>query len=248
MSLKKNQHELFRQFFEKPTRAFLSQVLKENIGETDYLDFKAEWPKFEHVAKHILAMGNSGGGAIVLGVTEEQSGEFSSKGLEKLQDRADLNKKLRKFVPEQLNYELFNFSYDKAEPSLEGKNFQVIMVEYSEKILPLLALKEGSGIQSNVAYVRNGTESIPANREQLEQLINARIDTEYSSTPPLELTHHLEPLKTLCEYVDKLEYEDLLDSDSFMREIMEFAGDNDYRDFLYEIISSKKQVIRKIIH
>ncbi|MGQ7260918.1 AlbA family DNA-binding domain-containing protein [Vreelandella sp. V005] len=248
MSLKKNQHELFRQFFEKPTRAFLSQVLKENIGETDYLDFKAEWPRLEHVAKHMLAMGNSGGGAIVFGVTEEQSGEFDSKGLEKLQDRADLNKKFRKFVPEQLNYELFNFSYDKTEPSLEGKNFQVIMIEYSEKILPLLALKEGPGIQSNVAYVRSGTESIPANREQLEQLINARIDTEYSSTPTLELTHHLEQLKTLCEHVDKLEYEELLDSGSFMREILEFAGDDDYRDFLNEIISSKKQVIRKIIH
>ncbi|WP_417513034.1 helix-turn-helix domain-containing protein [Marinobacter sp.] len=248
MSLKKNQHELFRQFFEKPTRAFLSQVLKENIGETDYLDFKAEWPKFEHVAKHILAMGNTGGGAIVLGVTEEQSGEFNSTGLEKLQDRADLNKKLRKFVPDQLNYELFNFTYDKTEPSLEGKNFQVIMVEYSEKILPLLALKEGSGIQSNVAYVRSGTESIPANRDQLEQLINTRIDTEYSSTPTLELTHHLEQLKILCEYVDKMEYEELLDSESFMRGILEFVGDNDYRDFLQEIISSKKQVIRKIIH
>lgn len=41
MKLAKSQHELFAQFFEEPTREKLRDLVKQNIGETDYLDFKA---------------------------------------------------------------------------------------------------------------------------------------------------------------------------------------------------------------
>ncbi|EHR0803127.1 helix-turn-helix domain-containing protein [Vibrio coralliilyticus] len=247
MSLQKTQHELFRQFFEKPTRGFLKEIFNDNIGERDYLDFKAEWPQLEQVSKHVLALANSGGGAIIFGVAEDSDGEFDNKGLERLVDMADLSKTLKKFIPSQVKYDVFNFVYDESEPKLVGKKFQVLLVEYSEKLLPVLCLKEGNGLKSSVVYVRDGTQSIVANREQLELLINARIDTEYSSTPTLELGYHLEQLKTLCEQVNVLEQEEIFDSNHGLREFLDFEGDKIYSSFLYEMIEHKKQIVKKML-
>ena len=44
MKLAKAQHEAFADFFEQPTRDKLREVVQNNIGETDYLDFKADLP------------------------------------------------------------------------------------------------------------------------------------------------------------------------------------------------------------
>jgi hypothetical protein len=44
MKLKKSRHEALAQFFEQPTRERLREIIKTSIGETDYLDCKAEWP------------------------------------------------------------------------------------------------------------------------------------------------------------------------------------------------------------
>jgi hypothetical protein len=64
-------HETFVEFFADPPRDKLRVVLKDVAGEMRQLDFKAEWPKAGPMAKHILAMGNSGGGCLVIGAEEK---------------------------------------------------------------------------------------------------------------------------------------------------------------------------------
>jgi hypothetical protein len=75
--------------------------------------------------------------------------------------------------------------------------FQVVLVEYTENILPLLSLKEGAGIKANIAYVRDEIESTEANHNQLEHLINLRVESGCSSSYTLELQEHLDQLQIL---------------------------------------------------
>lgn len=244
MKLEKSQHEAFAQFFEKPTREKLRDLIKQSIGETDYLDFKAEWPDLVKVSKHILALANSGGGALILGLHQTNEGIIETTGLLELKDKADVAKTTRKYVPTNVQYDVLDFSYSDSEyPSLKGKMFQVVIVEYSKKFLPLLSLKEGDGIKAHIAYIRKDTESTEANHEQLEHIINLRIESGYSSSHALNLREHLDQLEILYK---------ARKSKNLMWITMTPAMENllgnplkEYHEFVEDMISSKKFRIRK---
>jgi predicted HTH transcriptional regulator len=244
MKLAKPQHEAFAQFFEKPTRDRLRELIKQSIGETDYLDFKAEWPDLVKVSKHILALANSGGGALVLGLNQTDEGNIETIGLTAFTDKVDVAKTTRKYVPTNVQYEVFDFSYTDSEyPPLKGKMFQVVLVEYSEKFLPLLSLKDGNGIKANVAYVREGTESTEANHEQLEHLINLRIESGYSSTHTLDLREHLDQLQVLYKARkgnDPLRLASMVAMEGFFGNPLK-----EYYQFVEHMISAKESRIRK---
>lgn len=244
MKLAKSQHEAFAQFFEQPTRERLRELIKQSIGETDYLDFKVEWPDLVKVSKHILALANSGGGALVLGLNQTDEGNIETVGLTEFKDKVDVAKTARNYVPTNVQYEVFDFSYTESEyPSLKGKMFQVVLVEYFENILPLLSLKEGNGIKGNVAYIREGTESTEANHQQLERLINLRIESGYSSSHTLDLREHLDQLQVLYK-ARKGNVPWRLES---MVAMEGFFGNSlkEYYQFVEDMISAKESRIRK---
>jgi len=129
MKLAKPQHEAFAQFFEKPTREKLRELVKQNTGETDYLDFKAEWPDLVKVSKHILALANSGGGVIAIGLNQTDEGDIEATGLAEFKDKVDVAKTTKKYIPANVHYEVLDFSYTDSEyPSLKGKMFQVARI------------------------------------------------------------------------------------------------------------------------
>jgi hypothetical protein len=66
MALKKTFHEAFTKFFEEPTRDKLRELLKNNVGELDNLDFKESFPAKDKLAKHLLAMANVMGSGLPL--------------------------------------------------------------------------------------------------------------------------------------------------------------------------------------
>ena len=82
----KEEFEGFARFFEQPTREGLRELLKQNFGEQDYLDFKKQWTSLSKIAKHIIAFANSGGGCIVLGV-EQTNDELEAVGLDSILDK-----------------------------------------------------------------------------------------------------------------------------------------------------------------
>lgn len=244
MKLAKAQHEAFTQFFERPTREKFRELVKQNIGETDYLDFKAEWPDLVKISKHVLALANSGGGALVIGMNQNAEGEIEATGLAELKDKVEVIKTTNKYIPSSVVYDIFDFSYTDSEvESLKGKRFQVVLVEYSKTILPLLSQKDGNGIKSNVAYIRHGTESTEADHEQLEHLVNLRIESGYSSSHTLDLKEHLEQLKTLYSARER---KDLFGGPSSAI-IESFFGAplKDYYQFVESMITSKKLRIKK---
>ena len=200
MKLSKTHHEGFARFFEQPTRESFRDLIQQGVGETDYLDFKAQWPDLNKIAKHILGIANSGGGAIVVGIKQHDDGTLEPSGLDKLTDKVEIVKAVKKYLPSSLSYDVIDFAFEDAEyTAIKGKKFQVVIVEYAEKHLPFLASKSGTDIKSNVAYIREGTESIEANHEHLEHLINLRVESGYSSSHTLDLREHLEQLKVLYQ-------------------------------------------------
>lgn len=197
MSISKKLHEGYAKFFEEPTREHLRDLLQLNVGEIDPLDFKEEWPSKGKLAKHILAFSNSGGGVLVIGVADD-NGLLTSKGLSELKDKSDIEKSVSHYLPNSLNYEVHDFNYTASEyPEIIGKSFQVMIVEHDSKRIPNLSKKEGDGIKDNVIYIRRGTSSTEANHEEIQNLINDRIDSGHSTRNILELEEHLEQLSTL---------------------------------------------------
>lgn len=244
MSIKKEHHEAFARFFEEPTRESLRDIIKGNIGETDYLDFKAEWPEKTALVRHILALANSGGGALVVGVSQDDNNELNAIGMPNFKDKANVDNEVNKYLPEEIKYIVLDFSYKESEyESIKGKKFQVLLVEYNPSNLPFMSRKAGSDLKNNTVYVRKGTKSEEANHNELQKIINERIETGYSSSHILELGEHLEQLKVLHrkKYSHKSTFSPLSSFSRF------FEGDilEKYEGFLSELIDKKENVIRR---
>ena len=245
MSLKKKQHEGFAKFFEKPTRENLRSLIKDNIGETDYLDFKREWPTYQSLAKHILALSNTQSGAITVGVEEKDDGTLDPKGLKEFLDKEKISKGISKYLPSEIDWDVYEFAYEDSEYSkLIGKKFQVILVNYDARRIPLLCQKAGEGIKENVVYVRKGTNSTEATHNDLQQIVNQRIETGYSSSHVLDLSAHLQQLKELYE---QKETGGTLSSIAIMMAAVYGNKYKEYFEFIDKMIYRKKEKIIKLL-
>ncbi|MBA4158942.1 MAG: ATP-binding protein [Gemmatimonadetes bacterium] len=241
--------EDFARFFESPSREALRDLIRDHAGELDEYDFKLAWPAFSKVARHIIAMANSGGGAIVFGVQEKDDGSFEPKGLESMVDKADVQRGLSSFLPGQIGYEVVNFTYSASEYSaLVGKTFQVLIVDDLPQYLPFTSKGAGDGIREDTIYIRRGTSSERANYEELQQILNRRIETGYSSRNELKLEQHLAELKALYQQVPR--YRSIIDQLAVMGALYEpnprFPKE-DLPDFVLKLIEAKKKIIESIV-
>lgn len=258
--MNKKRHESFAKFFENPSREALRDLLQYNTGEEDYLDFKREWPDDSKLAKHILAFANSGGGAIVVGV-EEIENQLSSIGVNKIADKSVIDKAIRSYIGPEIDYDIIDFPFSESEyPDLKGKVFQVLLVEYDENRLPWVSQKSGKDIRAKTIYVRSGTSSQEASHEDVQRLINIRIDTQFSTKSEFELGEHLSQLKILYGQIEekmrKRSQSPLaFDFSSFTKQLFgnyelvdnpNYPKEN-YEAFVARMIEAKKKVIEKEI-
>lgn len=248
----KGAKEEFARFFENPTRESLRDLLRNHTGETDHVDFKREWPAWPKVAQHILAMANSGGGAIFIGMQQKADNSYASIGVEMLKDKARLQQKLERFLPERVLFNVFDFAYEDSEyPQLVGKKFQVLLVEDTPSYIPFLSTSDGDGICKGDIYVRRGTQSIKANYEELQQIINRRIETTYTSSEEFALEEHLAELRVLYNQIPRYlepfaHFSDSLRSGLGMMENPDYP-DQTFTEFVKELIVVKRQIIRDIL-
>lgn len=198
--------EDFAKFFESPDRVLLKTILENHLGEFSYLDFKYNWQTCSKMARHILALANSGGGCIIIGVSEKKDKTLEVTGIEKLKDKAEFTRNTYKFLPDNLkpNIECLDFVYQDSEYSkIIGKKFQVIFVQTDHKYLPFVSMKDGDDdIKENKIYIRQGTESKEANYEELQNIINKRLETSYSSRNEIDLRTHIQEIKMLYELLE----------------------------------------------
>ena len=190
--------EEFARFLEKPTRESFRELLQTHLGEYDYLDFKEDWPEKTKIAKDILAFANSGTGCLILGVAESEDGTFDVKGLQTLKDKTKLKDSLQGYLPQSVGYDVFDFEYKSSEYSnLIGKKFQIFLVKCNEDAVPVLSLADGGSLHRNRIYVRRNDSTREADHEQIQRLIEKRINRTQQTPKSRELKEHLSDLEVL---------------------------------------------------
>lgn len=192
------------EFFQEPNREKLREILRGYDSEYDNLEFKREWIDHAKLARHILAIGNSGGGIIVFGVTENEDNTLSVEGLEDLKDKADVA--IDQYLPEDAKdiYEIVDFDYTSSDwDELKGKTFQVLTIDDIPSLLPLIAPKGAKGrIKKNAIYVRKNTESVEVGNSDLNNLIDRRVKAQLSQESG-DLRNDLSQLRALYDFASK---------------------------------------------
>lgn len=199
--------EDFARFFEEPTREGLREVLKNNVGEANEIDFKRKWPEGSKLAKHVLGLANhGGGGCVVAGVEETEEGRLEPIGLSGLKDKTKLLDGIAAYLPDVLRrqVEVLDFQYPDSEyPTLKGKTFQVLFVPDNPEHLPFVAARDGEGVKATAIYTRRNVATVAVDHEELQRIISRRVETGYSSRRELDLREHLEQLRVLYEQLGR---------------------------------------------
>jgi hypothetical protein len=247
--------EAFARFFEDPSREGLRDLLRDNLGETNEFDFKKVWPEAPKLAQHVLGLANFGGGCIFVGVDEGDDGVLDPVGLSSLKDRTDVEDGLHKYLPDALRrlVGVYDFTYAESEyPKLKGKSFQVLLVEDDPAHLPFVATRNGTDLRSNRIYTRRAAATQEASYEELQRIINRRLETGYSSRRELHLRSHLEQLRILYEQVSPFTTKGLLE-DIIQRTMWATTltkqvpnpsyPEEDYETFVASVIARKKRRI-----
>lgn len=196
--------EQLASFLKEPTRLNLRHLLQIEAVEDNDLEFKRELLPFDSLAKHILAMANKNGGAIVFGVEEIKANQFSPCGLSNSFDITDIEKKLYTYVSKKLKASIIP-TYFKGEdhPEFKDKFFLIVIIEHNLRYVPFISLKAGENIKKDTIYIQRNRASEPINYDELQEILNNRIDTEYSTTDERKLIEHLEELKELYSHIPK---------------------------------------------
>lgn len=194
----------YDEFLKEPTKDNFRELLKNNYGELDEFDFKKSWIDKGKLAKLILAMGNSRGGIIVFGVEEKEDGIYIPVGLTDFRDPAEINDEIAKYISPNLDYEILNFNYDQSEyKAVENKRFQILWVHDTPDRLPFISLNKTNGLEKDVIYIRRGTKSEKATYEDIERIIDYKIQTLFKESSDLNLDEHLSQLKKLYNELPK---------------------------------------------
>lgn len=243
--------EDFAKFAETPDRVKFREFLKQNTGEYPFVDFKETWLDDPKLAKHILAMSNSGGGVLVIGMGENPDKSLNYVGITSLEDKTNIDKKLQKYLPNDLKYDILDFEYDNNAEwgPIKNKKFQILIVADIPESIPFLSMKGHDKIlYKNRVYCRSNTSTEEATHEELQKIIKRRLDTVVGTTNIEKYKEHLVQLNLLFDFLNTYER-----NQSWMPLVgrLPFVqGPNypkeDYRTFLIRMIKIKTGIIEKL--
>lgn len=225
------QPQKLKDFLLDPTHDTLCELLLYNTGETDFLDFKAKWIDLTKLAKHILAIANSGGGSIIVGVGQQADGSSSLDGLssQDFLDKADVDNKLGNYLPSWVKYRTEDFIFDKQAPApFTDKKFQVLIIEYDPKYVPYTSIISRGELRYGAIYIRQGTKSIEASNEKLLEIILRKVNAGDAYSTDLTLIEHLTQLKLL--YTERNR-----------------QANDDYEQFIERVIERKQRRIEQVL-
>lgn len=266
MAFPKQMKDIVYALLQEPTLDKFREFLHGQMGEHNSIDFKGQWIEGASLAKEILSLANSQGGIIVFGVAENDDKSIRMDGLSEIRDKAVISNDIKNFVSSDLKYEVYDFSYTTSEYEvLKGKHFQMLVVEDTPERIPFLAKRESSSLKPNMIYVRRGTSCEIANEEELQRIINRRINYLHPlNGEPLQLDEHLRQLKILYEKLDKdrVYYKNgfteglstvlsaLTSCITKGEKIVEpnpLYPDEDYEEFISRMIATKKKKIERVL-
>ena len=187
--------EMVYDVLQNPTRENFIDILDNGLGEQDNLDFKVQWIEAQKLAEILLGIANSGGGAIILGVKENEDGTLESIGLSKIEDKEKIHSKMAKFLPETIKFEIADFDFSNESYSkLKGRLFQLILI-YSEDInLPYIWEKDSNSAEAGSIFFRRGTKTVKANSYEINEMLDKRLEATYVEQSSLHLEEHLKEI------------------------------------------------------
>ena len=117
----KNNKEQAAELFNSPDRVTFREFLKTNTGEYDDIEFKGDYIEEYKLAKHIIAMANSGGGIITFGIEEDKNNILTPLGIE-IKDKTEIKEKLSN-ISQIL--QIMNYMYFNMKMKLNGKSSKI---------------------------------------------------------------------------------------------------------------------------
>lgn len=262
MAFPKQMKDIVYDLLREPTLDRFREFIKNHTGEHNSIDFKKQWIEGNQLAKEMLAIANSGGGVIIFGVTEQEEGAIDVCGLQELRDPAVVSNEIKNFISTDLKYELYPFSFTTSEyRDLEGRHYQMMVIEDRPEFIPFMAKKESGGLKPNVIYVRRGTSCEIANQDEIREIINRRINYVHPLTgEPLDLEAHLKQLKILYQNIPKEKVHVSGGIGEVIKTITSsFFGvqrttepnplypDEEYDEFISRLITAKKNKIERVL-
>ncbi len=245
-------------FLNEPTLETFSFFLEQNLGETNNIDFKSEWIEIEKVAQILMGMGNCGGGCILIGIAEKD-GNLEPKGIqEKIYDPSDFIKKICKYFPDSIavKIQLLNFFYDNdVYGKLRNKKFQMIILNIEDDKIPIVCECESKIFKKGDIFIRRGTNTEKVNYEELQSLLDRRIEATKAQLTDEGLSEQLKQLKILYDaiptVINKFSYSALMQS-PFAWQILgkeknKVYPEKSYEEFLVDMIQMKQEKIQKYL-
>lgn len=254
-----NGKELVYKILQEPTREKFIDIIDNGFGELDNLDFKEQWIDHQKIAEIILEIANSGGGAVIFGVKENDDGTLSATGLNQLEDKEKVHSKIQKFLPDILEFSIYDFDFNGENYSkVNGKLFQILCINSKEIELPYVWKKDSNGAEAGCIFYRRGTKTIKANMQEIQDMIDKRIEAAYMEESSLQLEEHLKQLSTLYNNLMPYKYSlnGLFRGINSLTAIgsARIAGiknpcypDESYEEFIARMIEQKKKKIEKVL-
>ena len=263
MELPKNIKDIVYALLQEPTLEKFRDFMRGQTGEHNSIDFKEQWIEDGKLAKELLAIANFGGGLIVFGVKENDDCRLESKGLPKLQDKADVGNALKRYISPDLKYTIHDFEYNASEyKDLEGKKFQLLIVEDTPEHLPFVSKKAGADIREAAIYTRRGTACVEASESEIHNMVSRRINHELpNGGHALDLSQHLKQLQALYENIERTLFipgvsKTHISFDSAMHSLVRALGETkpnpfypreSFDEFVSKMIQAKKDKIRRVL-
>lgn len=196
-----NIKDILADLLNAPDKVKFKELLQNNLEEFNELEFKGSYIEYYKLAKHILAMANTGNGIIIFGV-EEENNKLYPNGIE-LRDKTDIKNNLGNFLPDNLEYEIYDFNYDDNVEwkKLKNKSFQMVTVIFTPEKIPFLSKTEKENVKPFEIYCRRNNSSDKVRQEDINRIFGARINSSDRNFG-FNLKKELDDLKILDNYLN----------------------------------------------
>jgi hypothetical protein len=122
-----------------------------------------------------------------------------------------------------------------------------VLIEDNPLDLPFVCCGDSKYTRKAAIYIRRGTSTEEANYDELQEVINRRIETGYSSQGEIDLQKHLNELRTLYTNIQHYHFQVGSVLPSALHKFYPNSPREDFDEFLLHIIEQKKRLIKKML-
>jgi predicted HTH transcriptional regulator len=156
----------------------IERLIKNRVQESQHLDYKSEIPKAKRFAKDVAAMGNGGGGVIVIGVLDENNEAVKETPILLVNEASRLQQVFNSII-----HPFINIHWHEVRKNHQDSNgFLVMEIPSAERVL--FAVEEADSVLE--FYVRSGQHRHPLSEARVEQMYRERFQRQSANFKRLD--------------------------------------------------------------